>query len=89
MNVLFFVGVGVLAAVLARSSLPTLGILSVWKPLAAGTAGALLAGAVGSLLAQENPWSLVTFGPVGLALATVGAGAMLLALESAQPPDWP
>jgi uncharacterized membrane protein YeaQ/YmgE (transglycosylase-associated protein family) len=89
MNVFSFVVVGLLAGLLARASLPTLGVLAAWKSAVAGLTGAVLAGALGSLLAQENPWSLVTFGPVGLALAAVGAGALLLALESAQPPGWP
>ncbi|MDX2011820.1 MAG: hypothetical protein SFW67_16625 [Myxococcaceae bacterium] len=88
MNCLCFIGVGLLAAVLARGSLPTLAVLPAWKTLLSGTSGALAAGAVGSLLAQENPLSLVTFGPVGLALATVGAAAVLLGLEAANPPDW-
>jgi hypothetical protein len=88
MNVLCFIGVGVLAAVLARGSLPTVAILPAWKVVLSGTVGALVAGGAGSLLAQENPFSLSTFGPVGLALATVGAGALVLGLEAAHPPEW-
>jgi len=80
MGLVSFILIGLIAAGAGDVLLPGLRLAGTWFLFALGAAGAFLGGVLGSLVAGEAVLGTQLY-PIGLAAATVGAGALLLLLD--------